>query len=1256
MENSSGKFITDGANFHLKMMEMETNHVPAASASPKHRQQATRAFSANGVRKAERTEKRPSPLPSPLGSHTPPSRGGIRQSVADLTMADAPAPTPPPRTFSSSALSEAESKTVTELLSVLRENSYAYNYHVELVNLLHKGFRAHLDSSEGADPRKYTLLSEMRQAREAMDSRFAVGEDIWHDWLSDEALLASSTEERMTVTELFQKAVQDEPVSTKLWAAYAEWMESNYRTCFDLEGSNQRGWDAESKADCKELFTKDALRTVFEQATAATKWRIDESHLLWSRYAALVMADFPAKPTADDLERLRIFFVQRLQVPHADSAGTEQAYFSAISKIPSLDWEVVMAHAQQLSEPAKREMALREQDEFALQKAMQTGDSTVIHAAFDAFIKAEKFRKPRGPFYHDLRCAAYDRALLRFPTETAWWLDYVDYALTSPGADSLSLMPLIERATRHCPGSGDLWSRRILRADVERRSRDEIEAIKHRATNSGLLDLGGMEEMVKMLQQWCSYLRRHAFSRVNLEDARDTAEFGIMSALEDITQAGKRIYGEDFQGDPLFRLEQVQIKFYTESRRADEARAKYESLAEQPLYARSYDFWNKYYNWELYSWGLEVGNEKHRVETRANGPRRATAVVQKALSQRDLDLPASVLELYLYHFQQHESADNLQQGLVESREFTLRLARQAEKAERAAREAAEQQARLQAAEVAAAAQAGTPTSVGEKRKREDEEVGMTNGSGEHHKKSKVGQQDGTEDQGKRDREHNTVTVTNLPTDVTEKELHDFFHGFGAILAVHILPAESKEEGDATASATVEFESHEDAASASIRDGKPLRGQEVRIHHSGQNVLYACNYPAEYDEATIRGLFKHYGEIVSVRFPSLNLNARRRFCYVTFLTADQARAASAAMDGKKLDGLHTLTAQLSDPAAAKRKPRSGPQHEGREVIVKNLDRKASEEEIRAFFAPYGELESVHLLKNVSGQLTGTGFFVYATAEQARAAVDAAHLKPFRERVLNVQISSPKGQAPPLERMHRQDIIVKQQSRNTPDASDDKNAARRGSDVSMTSSHNPGPAGEESYKTVRERKIAVFDLPDTVHDARVRATLEKFGPIVKIQMRRDIRGAIVEFADVKAAFNVRQGVDVSALGDGVRTGDVGELLERKKKKTAGIKEEEGDAAAEKKKKSNPLAMVPTSVVHRPGALGAGGSGRRGGLGVKRGGSHAVAGEGSAAASGSASNATDGAARSNADFRRLFTESAAGAGAGNGQASTTDESKPC
>ncbi|KXT16398.1 hypothetical protein AC579_5598 [Pseudocercospora musae] len=1158
-----------------------------------------------------------------------------RQSLADITMAEAPSQTPPPRDFTSNALSHAESQRLTELLNFLadKENSYAYAHHVELVNLLHKGFLAHVhppahtkDAAPPANPRSFVLLAEMRQAREAMYTRFAVGEAIWLDWLSDEMLLATSSDERIAITESCQKAVADEPASVKLWQAYANWISTNYAACHAHEASANSRWSAQDNEMLKDLFTNDLLLSVLEQAVAATQWRVDESHVLWDHYAHLYQEQISQHPTEAHLKGLHELFLRRLMVPHVAWDHTRQLYWPILSRDFGDRWEARVAEVNHMAEPAKTAMAFRQDNEFKLQRAIESGDRQAVHHQFVKYFKDEKFRKRRTNFDYDMRCALFERALLHEPTNTEWWLDYVDYLNTYEQSASQTLLPLLERATRHCPWSGDLWARRILRADVERKPREEIENTKHRATNSGLLDVGGMEELVKMLQEWCSYLRRHAFAVNSTEDDVDTAEVGITMALEDVQEAGKKVYGPHFDGDPLFRLEQIQIKFYAESRRIQEARDIYQQLAAR--HGNSFDFWAKYYNWEIWLWGYDRIRETRRVETDDNGPNLATAVVQQALKQRNLDYPERVMDLYLNHFQQHESSVRLQVALAEAREFANKLAvKHAREAEEAAALAAQQQEQLLAA--AQVEQEGT----GEKRKRDDEP--LTNG--DSHKRPRTGMETIVEDertepsasasaQIKRDREHNTITLRNLPADVTEVEIKKFFRDVGIPPSINI----AKESDGQTASATVEFTSEEDVLAAKTRSGKELRGHEVKMQSGTLSTLYVTNYPDVYDEEKIRSLFKRYGDIVSVRFPSLKYNSRRRFCYVTFLTPEMATAAERAMHETKLDAMHTLTALISNPDA--KKQRSGPQDEGREIVVKNMDREAKESEIREHFSQFGRVERMNLIKLVNGKPTGTLFIVYSKTEDAAKAVEESNDKPFRERVLKVEMAQPKGRtAAPSERARHEDVIIKKAASAEPAGLGE----RRGSDVSMASSSRP--ADDEAYKTARERKIAIFNLPDTVNDARIRAAMEHYGPLTKIQLRREKQGAIVEFAELAAADKVRLGVDVSSLGAEARTGEVGELLARQTKKKNGSK-----AAA-----PPPATSFHSKPAFAPPQLGARGArgGRRGGLGFKRGGGFARAPPATSSESG------EGSKKSNADFRSIFAAGKKEEGKKNGGGSSDE-----
>lgn len=1170
------------------------------------------------------TRRSPSVVNQSSAAAPPIGRAISSQSVADITMAEAPAQTPPPRTFTSNALSEAESQTVTDLLNHLGESSYAYDSHLQLISLLHKGFVTHCCPPEGSDepgqdPSSFGLLAELRGARESMDSRFAVGEDVWLDWLSDAALLAKSSEERVSVTELFQKAVQDEPWSVALWSAYANWIESSYAACNDLPGADQSGWNGEDKEVCKDLFTKEILISVLEQAATATQWRIDQGHTIWNRYILAIQPDDLNRATQQELEQAQNHFIERLRIPSAGWEETRQLFWPLMTRIHGDNWEAAMAQVNEIAEPAKVQMGLREEHELKLERAINSGDKNETFNEFTRYLKWEKSprsKKRGGPYEKELRAALFERALLRFPTHTEWWLDYVDFVISQKPSShdpSSSVLPLLERATRHCPWSGELWARRILRSDVERKPYQEIESIKHRATNSGLLDVGGMEELVKVLVEWCSYLRRNAFTSTSSEDDLDTAEVGIMMALEDVQQAGRKVYGEDFQGDPLYRLERTQMKFFSEARRVEDARNIWRGLV--PKQSHSFDFWYRYYNWELLYWGHDRLCDSHRIETTETAPHLATNVVETMLSQKNLDLPESAIELYMTHFQQHESVEKLQAAGIQAREYTKRIAaRRAKEAEEAAAAAAqqiqEQAAAMQVAEVEA--------STGGKRKRTE------TSEDDAHKKSKT--EDGpstvnaSEDastsanaQAKRDRENSTITVTNLDADVVELDLRKFFRDCGTIKSVNIVP----HQNNGTAVATVEFETPEDVSSAKIRNGKDLNGHEVHIQSGSRSTLYVTNYPPEFDESAVRKLFEGYGEVVNVRFPSLKFNSRRRFCYVQFLDAEQAQAAENAMDGKMLDGQHRLVAKISDPEA--KKNRGGPQAEGREVFVRNLDNTADSDEIKALFSQYGNVVSMNLLKRADGKRLGNGFVVYSSADQATKAVEEGNNKPFHDRILNVTLATPRGGDAPKDKARITDIIVKHSASPEPSANGHNN--RRGSDVSMASASNVN--SEEMAKTVRERKVAILNLPDTVNDARIRTEMEKHGQIVKIQLRRDRNAAIVEFADMKVAFSVRAGVDVSALGENVKTGEVAEIFAKIKKN------QDGPAVP-----AVGFGGMRPAAVARPGQQR---GGRRGGLGYKRGG---FGGVGAAKSSGApaAEGETNGSApaRSNADFKAMFEKS--------------------
>jgi RNA recognition motif-containing protein len=1137
-------------------------------------------------------------------------------------MAEAPAQTPEPRAFTAASLTEQEIQTITELVKYLAENSYAYDSHVQLINLLHKGFVAHVYGTSNVvinDPRDYNLLPDMRQAREAMDSRFAVGEDIWKDWINDEAILARQSEERVAVMDLCQKAVQDEPTSVTLWSIYGEWVMQTYSIANGFTEGDPNVWTDIDKEICKEVFSRDICLNVWEKAVEATAWRIDESHRVWDRYVDLLLQEFPENPSPQAIEHVNNIFMRRLRTPHANWSETSSKFWPIVSKFNAHNWEEIMAATNEMAAPAKQQFALRESHELNLQRAAESGDSAALYNAFAEYLIWDRKNKRRSPFDFELRCSLYERALLRFPTVIEWWLDLADFVLKT-NSHSPVILTILERATRHCPWSGDLWSRRVLRAEVDKLPYDEVEQVKHKATNSGLLDIGGMEEVLKVYSSWCGYLRRRAFAPDNTDDEIDMADMGITGTLEDATVAGKKIYGGDYKGDPLFRLEKIRVKFLAEARRYQDARSVFEKL--RTTHAASADFWLAWYQFELMHWAHERMTESVRIETPENAPHRATAVLREALNQRNLDWPEKVLEIWPLHFSQNETPEALQEAQADARTAQFFLTQRRTREAAAAAAAAAPETQPQATELETVSEEVSTTS---KRKRENEseqeaeDAVKRNKTDEDSTKPPYSEVSASASaQIKRDREHNTITVKDLPSDVTEKRLRQFFSDCGAILSVGVVA----DDNAMTAHATIEFETEEDTLSAKTRDGKAFDGNTIRIQSGTLSTLYVTNYPAEWDEVKIRELFQDFGTVVSVRLPSLKYNQRRRFCYVQFLTSEEANAATALND-KALDGQHRLVAKISDPHA--KKGRSGAVTEGRELHVANIDFNATEAEIRDLFQQHGTVEGIRMIKNHQGRFFGTAFVVFSKSEEAEAAL-VLNNKPLKDRLVRITLATDRSSA-------KKDIattIVQQTTSGSPATEGSQNGSAEATNGRRGSTGKPQELNEETARTVRERTLALLDLPDTVNDARIQAFLENFGPLRKITVRRDKAGAMVEFVNLQDAGKVGMGVDCSPLGPEVRIGTVEDLLYKSKAKPA----------SEQASKPVTSFKPAQAGISRPAQRS--GQGRRGGLGFKRGGGFAASSSSGAAKSPEGEDKTmtgtvetETKAKSNNDFRALFNK---------------------
>ncbi|EER37837.1 pre-mRNA splicing factor [Histoplasma capsulatum H143] len=1284
----------------------------SASASPHHnyhksRQNSGRAGMTSSplvhqiLNHTQLRDPSPQDLTQGNGTRTPPSSElqparksstpGI-DALADLASMQRPQPhraNPPIR---EECQHLKYTRMASELYAHIQQNRHAYESRVKFIRLLHQGFVEHVyppsSPDSRGDPHTYDVLPDLRAAREELDHLFAIGEDLWAEWIQDESVLARSVDEQVGVMELCRRSVDEEYGSTKLWIIYGEWMLYLYNSASQPgDAPVSRQWSEEDRIVAQKTFTWQSVVDVWMNAAEATNWRINDSHLVWDRYLELVVQDVGKQPSPDKLAHARDLFVNRLQVPHMTWDQTFQLFSNFISTYYNNHYEETMVDMTNRAAHAKALWNAREVREMELRRAAEAGDSGTEWSLFVAYIEWELNQNRRKNQYSfDLICALYQRVVLRFPTDVGFWEDYIMFIVEAsmnggPHNHYIPALPSLERATRHCPWSGTLWSQHILSAERAGRSFTQIADIKHKATRTGLLDTGGINEVIKVHTTWCSYLRRRAFQLDSTDEDLDVAEVGIRSAIESIQELGEKD-NKAVPNDPLFRLERIYIRYLSESGSWDSARETFKGLVAR--HGHSYEFWMMYYTWELLCWSkFTQSDDSASASRRTPNPSLATAVLKQALQRTDLDWPEKIMSTYIDHCEHYEDADELQIAVVGFRKAMKALTKRREEE---ALQAAAHQSAAAAATTSTGPSAGLPamsamgtgleienetTPQGSKRKRIVEEVDV-NGSAS--KKAKA-DDDGTPP--KRDRENATVIVENLPSGVTETRVRQFFRDCGKINSLKLLSRNGNQPR-----AIVEFDTREDALAAQTRDQRTFEDQTISVHVGTNTTLFVTNFAPTADEAYVRDLFSPYGEVVDIRFPSLKYNTHRRFCYVQFQTAIAAHAATE-LNGTQQEVVGDLAGsagsmklplvvKISDPT--KRQERTGPTEEGREIHVSNLDWKATEDDLVELFAAYGQVEAARIPRKANGASKGFGFVVFQTKESAEASL-AMNEQLFRSRPLHVHISTPtvaKRQAATI-------ISRVGAGGRSKSPSMEPNGASPSSSAPHASDQTDSNPSDKHLRT-----LALMNIPDTVNDTRISAIVSPYGALVKLILRPDHQGAIVEFLDVNDAGRASLGLDGYEIAPGrrIRVGSVGEMLkmpaerrvnrilvgkEREQEKRMKEMEMESDAlsvsapgAAGKSK----MVMMKQSAapIPRPAQPGGGvRSGRRGGLGVKRGGASAAAGVGSgqqhAPAQASPLTAEIAPAKkSNDDFRAMLESSKSRSqGQEGGQAQGQDGREP-
>jgi RNA recognition motif-containing protein len=1094
---------------------------------------------------------------------------------------------PRPRSFATKSLDQQHIEYLDQLDKDLTENPFNYYSHLALVTTLHQGFQNHLESIDSS-PHAYELIHILRDAYRVMSDKYPLGETLWHYRLNDEKILATNSEERMGVLELHKQATHEEPYSAKLWAAYGEYV--SYLVACSWEQGPPEEWSDEDKLIGRELFQPQLLLEVLQQGAERVKYNLQESNLVWDRYLQVLEEDLERTGLSQEkVTRIASIYNERLGLPHATWSHTRSRYISFIQRYNLGDPEQVNEQVTQKNSHIIQQCTNREDYEFKVLQAIQQGDQNAEYHAITRYLKWEK--RTMGIYSFPLVNALYERATLRFPVDPSMWEDHVEFLIWQKDR-SVDLLNVLERATRHCPWSGSLWSHRILTLEIENKAFEEIESVKHTATGTGLLEHSDLEEIIKVQIAWCGYLRRRAFDDPRgTDDDADIAEVGIRSALEFVREVGMKKHGRDWGGDIKYRLERIHMKYWLQRGNVDEARNIWESLVKRQ--ADSYDFWYRWYIFEMVFWSQHAVRTEQNAGQQLLTPNRATAVLERGMQRlQTVDHPEPIMEMYMNHCEQHESVLKVRSAAIESRRAERIVAIRREK-EKAAAEALAQQQQPQPDHTVEGSgkrkrdDTGADQDAAAKKSRQADSEDVSPAAVPVNSEPSRTSEAPSEAQAsgpKRDREHTSVIVKKLPADTTQTQIRQFFTDAGTVRNLVLKPEQD------SVTAVVEFETSEEADYALSKEAKGYKGHNISIERGESTTLYVTNYPAHADEAYLRSHFSPFGEIIGFRFPSLKFDTHRRFCYVQFANAAQAVAATQ-LDSTDVEGLK-LSVKISNPQAKKK--RDGATAEGREVYVWHLNFKIKKQEVHETFSQFGHIDRINFPTLKNGNNKGFCFVVFDTKESADAAVAEMDKKELWGLELHVEIANDRNETKPKIRSTLENAASPAPHDATPGAAEVAPASKPTS-TTTTATFKAAP--------FNERSLAILNLPDTVPDVRIRPLVEPYG-FKKITLEPQHGGAVIEFTSVEGAGKAEitlQGLDFE--GRKLRVGTVKDLRQQK-----------GEWKAAN-------SFVQPNRVNRPTARGGGGRARgRTGFGARPAVPRAAA-------------TTNGEAKSNSDFRNMI-----------------------
>jgi len=243
-------------------------------------------------------------------------------------------------------------------------------------------------------------------------------------------------------------------------------------------------------------------------------------------------------------------------------------------------------------------------------------------------------------------------------------------------------------------------------------------------------------------------------------------------------------------------------------------------------------------------------------------------------------------------------------------------------------------------------------------------------------------------------------VGNLSFSTTEEELQKFFKGFNGYVSATVI---SRRGGRSKGFGFVNFDDNKSAEAAmSETDGKDIDGRAISVRfakdrNAAENLcddrLLVLNLPEGTSKDELQTIFKSFGTLSDVEIIS---RSGETFAYATFKSADEAKKALDAMNGKDVKGgddsleifyarkLRTRKRRKKDVRERKDSPL-----DPMKVYIGELSWNATEDQIKAAFKDCGKIEDVSIARTKSGRSKGFAFVTFDSPGLIEKAVNTVN---------------------------------------------------------------------------------------------------------------------------------------------------------------------------------------------------------------------------------------------------------------------------